>query len=64
MEEISIYEITDYQTMKQAIGNQLNRVADGFCKVGYLFKRARDESEMLKDSGYSDVNSFALADLV
>ena len=49
-------------TLKQALGNELSRAALSFCRIGYLLKRARDEENILKDSGYDNVNAFASAE--
>lgn len=62
MDELSINSVNNYLTLKQALGNELSRAALSFCRIGYLLKRARDEENILKDSGYDNVNAFALAE--
>ena len=62
MDEISVNTVNNYLTLKQALGNELSRAALSFCRIGYLLKRARDEENILKDSGYDNVNAFALAE--
>lgn len=62
MDEISIREVNDYTTLKQALGQELTKASQSFIRIGYLLKRARDEENILKDSGYSDVNEFAAAE--
>ena len=62
MEEISIIEVNNFVTLKQALGQELTKTSQSFIRIGYLLKRARDEEEILKDSGYSDVNEFASAE--
>lgn len=62
MEEISIREVNNFVTLKQALGQELTKTSQSFVRIGYLLKRARDEEEILKDSGYSDVNEFASAE--
>lgn len=62
MEEISIREVNNFVTLKQALGQELTKTSQSFIRIGYLLKRARDEEEILKDSGYSDVNEFASAE--
>lgn len=62
MEELSINEVNNYLTLKAALGQELTKTSQSFIRIGYLLKRARDEEEILKDSGYSDVNEFASAE--
>ena len=62
MDEISINTVNDYLTLRQALGNELSKAAISFCRIGYLLKRARDEENILQDSGYDNVNAFALAE--
>ena len=62
MEEISIIEVNNFVTLKQALGQELTKTSQSFIRIGYLLKRARDEEEIIKDSGYSDVNEFASAE--
>ena len=62
MDELSINSVNNYLTLKQALGNELSRAALSFCRIGYLLKRARDEENILKDSGYDNVNAFASAE--
>ena len=62
MEELSIKEVNNFLTLKAALGQELTKTSQSFIRIGYLLKRARDEEEILKDSGYSDVNEFASAE--
>ena len=62
MEELSIKEVNNFLTLKVALGQELTKTSQSFIRIGYLLKRARDEEEILKDSGYSDVNEFASAE--
>ena len=62
MEEISIREVNNFVTLKQALGQELTKTSQSFIRIGYLLKKARDEEDILKDSGYSDVNEFASAE--
>ena len=55
MELSKIGNITE---LKQELGNELNRAAISFVRIGYLLKLARD-TDILKDSSYSNVNEFA-----
>lgn len=58
MELSKIGNITE---LKEELGNELNRAATSFVKIGYLLKLARD-TDILKDSSYSNVNEFASAE--
>lgn len=62
MEELSINQVNNYLTLKAALGQELTKTSQSFIRIGYLLKRARDEEDILKDSGYSDVNEFASAE--
>jgi len=48
-------------TLTETIKAELKEQAESFVKVGYLLKAARD-TEVLKDSSYSDVNEYATAE--
>lgn len=39
--------LTTYKTFKQNLDNELNRAAEGFVKIGYLLKLARDNPHIL-----------------
>ena len=58
MELSNIANITE---LKNELGNELNKAATSFVRIGYLLKLARD-TEILKDSPYSNVNEFASAE--
>ena len=62
MGELSIVEVRDYASLKQAVGQELTKASQSFVRIGYLLKRARDEAGLLKDSGYSDMAEFAQAE--
>lgn len=49
---------SQYQTFKAELDEELNRAADGFVKIGYLLKKARD-TDVLEESGYKSVTEFA-----
>lgn len=59
MNELS--EIKDYGQFKEALGTELRNQAEGFVRTGYLLKVARD-TDILKESGYTSVAEFALAE--
>ena len=59
MGDLSIFDVRDYTSFKQAFRLELTKASQSFVRIGYLQKRARDEDTLLKDSGYSDVNDFA-----
>lgn len=56
MEQL-MYQKT-YQEYKTELGNELNKTAEGFVRIGYLLRVAQD-TDILKDSGYANVNEFA-----
>ena len=58
MELSKIGNITE---LKEQLGNELNKAAASFVRIGYLLKLARD-TDILKDSSYSSVNEFASAE--
>jgi len=66
MEELITY--TDYEQYKAAMDDQWRRneekageLVEGFAVIGYLLKQARD-TDILKKSGYKNVNEFAEAE--
>lgn len=59
MEELT--RVTTYQEYKQAMDTELRRSTESFVRIGYLLKVARD-TDILKDSGYANVNEFAQAE--
>ena len=56
MEEI-IYQ-RDYTQYKQELRTELEKTSEGFVRIGYLLKVARD-TDILVGSGYSDYKEFA-----
>lgn len=59
MEQIVGYQ--SYEEYKQAVNTVLNRTVEDFVLTGYLLKQGRD-TDILKNSGYSNVNEFAWAE--
>lgn len=59
MQEIIGY--TSYTEYKGALDAELQRTTEGFVRIGYLLKVARD-TDILKESGYANVNDFAKAE--
>lgn len=53
--------VPSYQTFKHTLDTELRKTAEGFVKIGYLLKVARD-TEVLKESGYTTVTEFAAAE--
>lgn len=51
-------EYGDYADFKQAMDTVVEEVEEGFVKIGYLLKVARDTA-VLRQSGYATVNEFA-----
>ncbi len=50
-----------YQEYKTELDAELNKSAEGFVRIGYLLKVARD-TDILKESGYTSVTEFAKAE--
>ena len=60
--ELSVYDYrTDYKAFKQELDTELSKAADGFVKIGYLLKLARD-TDILAESGYTSIADFAKAE--
>lgn len=57
--ELAQYQ--NYEEYKKAMNTVLNRTVEDFAMTGYLLKQGRD-TDILKDSGYSNVNEFAWAE--
>ena len=58
MEEHAIRYARSYQQFKGELDYELNRAANGFVRIGFLLRQARD-TDILKESGYNNVNEFA-----
>ena len=56
MEELRTYN--DYKEFKGNLDQELQNQAEGFVRIGYLLKQARD-TDILSESGYKTVNEFA-----
>ena len=54
-------QITNYTQYKNELDKQLRETAEGFVRIGYLLKLARD-TDILNGSGYANVNEFAKAE--
>lgn len=50
-----------YQEYKAVLDAELNKTAEGFVRIGYLLKVARD-TDILRESGYTSVTEFAEAE--
>lgn len=48
----------NYAQFKQQVDSELSRCAEGFVRIGYLLKQARD-TDILSESGYKNVAEFA-----
>ncbi len=59
MENLITY--TNYQQFKQELDTEMYKAAEGFVKIGYLLNLAAT-TDILKDSGYTNVNEFARAE--
>ena len=58
MEEHAIKYTRSYLEFKGELDYELNRAANGFVRIGFLLRQARD-TDVLKESGYNNVNEFA-----
>ena len=56
-----VIEYRSYQEYKQELDTELKKTAEGFVRIGYLLKVARDTS-ILAESGYANVVDFARAE--
>lgn len=56
-----IASIKDFKTFKQELDKQMLESAEGFVRIGWLLKQARD-TDILSGSGYTNVNEFARAE--
>ena len=56
-----ILRITDYKTFKDTLRAELRTVEEGFIRIGYLLKQARD-TDILAGSQYKSLNEFARAE--
>lgn len=56
MEGIITYQ--SYSEYKAQLDTELSKSAEGFVRIGWLLKQARD-TDILKESGYANVNEFA-----
>lgn len=61
MIKAEIINITDYKTFKETLGAELRASAEGFVRIGYLLKQARD-TDILAESGYKNLTEFAEAE--
>lgn len=59
MEEITRYK--SYEEYKKELDGELQKTAEGFVRIGYLLKVARD-TNVLAESGYKSVAEFAEAE--
>lgn len=60
MDQMIEYQKT-YKEYKQELDGELQRTAEGFVRIGYLLKVARD-TNILAESGYKTVTEFAAAE--
>ncbi len=56
-----VIEYRSYQEYKQELDTELKKTAEGFVRIGYLLKVARD-TNILAESGYDNVVDFARAE--
>ena len=60
MEQIIEYR-KGYEEYKQELDTELRKTTEGFVKIGYLLKVAKD-TDVLRESGYANVYEFAQAE--
>lgn len=56
----TLMEIKRYQDFQEAMDHEITTASEGFVRIGYLLKVARD-TEILQESGYKTVTEFASA---
>ena len=56
-----IEKYRSYQEYKAELDSELSKTAEGFVRIGYLLRLAED-TDILKESGYSSVLEFAQAE--
>ena len=61
MDNTQLTNTADYRQFKNCFDNEIRKVADGFVKIGYLLKVARD-TDILYESGYKSITEFAQAE--
>lgn len=59
MEQLTVYQ--NYESFKAELDGELQKTAEGFVRIGYLLKVARD-TNILASSGYKTVTEFASAE--
>ena len=57
--EVELYQ--NYEQYKKELDAELQKTAEGFVRIGYLLKVARD-TDVLRESGYKSVAEFAQAE--
>ncbi|MCI8409969.1 MAG: hypothetical protein HFJ09_11990 [Lachnospiraceae bacterium] len=61
MDNTQLTNTANYNQFKNCFDNEIRKVADGFVKIGYLLKVARD-TDILHESGYKSITEFAQAE--
>lgn len=51
-----------YEEFKQTLDTELTRTTEGFVRIGFLLKTARDNPDILAGSGYAGINDMAAAE--
>ena len=52
---------SSYAEFKESVDREVERIEEGFVRLGYLLKIAKD-TDILKESGYKNINEFAQAE--
>ena len=54
----ALTEIKGFQAFQNAMDHEIREASEGFVRIGYLLKVARD-TEILNESGFKSVTEFA-----
>ena len=54
----TLTEIKGFQAFQEAMDREIREASEGFVRIGYLLKVARD-TEVLRESGFKSVTEFA-----
>lgn len=57
---MSLMDIKEYVQFRDAMDREIKTASEGFVRIGYLLKIARD-TEILRNSGYHSVTEFAIS---
>ncbi|MBQ7775283.1 MAG: hypothetical protein IJ379_05115 [Lachnospiraceae bacterium] len=55
-------EFADYKEFKQRLDNAFNKATESFIEIGYYLRRAYENPEIIRESGYSNIYDLAKAE--